>query len=471
MKRPLALLSAALLAGVAVAQADPAVVSKLLDEGKNRNQVMKHLWYLTKRIGHRLTSSPQLDKAYKWTTQKFKEFGCDEAFLEQWGEYPVGFDRGRKQWGRMTAPERIEFEFTTPSWAPGTRGPARGPAILEPTTMEEFEKVKDRLKGAWVVSKRAAGRGGATPPQEVADAIRAAGIHGTVFGSRNDLVITSGNHRIAWDALPKDVRVTVRKKDFDAILERLDKNENVQLEFMLENKFVKGPIPNYNVIAEIKGTEKPDEVVIVSGHLDSWDGPGSEGAMDNGTGIAVTMEAARILCKVGAKPKRTIRFILWTGEEQGLFGSRAYVEKHKDDLSKISCVFVDDGGTNYQGGLTCTKEMEPMLREALEPAMNAFPDLPMQIRIADRIPRGGGSDHAPFNAAGVPGFFWFETGRADYTFAHHTQNDKYELAIPEYLIQSATNTACAAYILACAPTLLPREAPQPPPSSGGGSAR
>jgi len=468
MKRLLLLLCAALLGGAVWAQADPAVVARIVDEGKNRNQVMRHLWYLSKRIGHRLTSSPQLDNAYKWTVQKFKEFGCDAAFLEQWGEYPVGFDRGRKQWGRMTAPERIEFEFTTPSWTPGTRGPARGPAVIEPTTMEQFENVKGRLKGAWVVSLRAGGRGASALPPEVADAIRAAGIHGTVYGSRNDLVITSGNHRISWDALPKDVRVTVRKKDFDAIVERLNRNENVQLEFMLENKFVKGPIPQYNVIAEIKGTEKPDEVVIVSGHLDTWDGPGSEGAMDNGTGVAVAMEAARILCKVGAKPKRTIRFILWTGEEQGLFGSRAYVEKHKDELSKISCVFVDDGGTNYQGGLTCTKEMEPMLREALDPAMTAFPDLPMQIRIVDRIPRGGGSDHAPFNAAGVPGFYWFETGRADYPFAHHTQNDKYELAIPEYLIQSATNSACAAYILACAPTLLPRESAPPPAGSGGG---
>lgn len=255
----------------------------------------------------------------------------------------------------------------------------------------------------------------------------------------------------------------------DAILAKLDAKQEVILEFNMDNKFIKGPRKCYNVIAEIPGTEKPEEMVIISGHLDSWDGPGSEGALDNGTGTVVALEAARILCKAGAKPKRTIRFILWTGEEQGLFGSQAYVKNHKDELDKISAVFVDDGGTNYEGGVSCTADMEPMLREAFKPAIEAFPELPMKISIVSKIPRGGGSDHAPFNAAGVPGFFWFETGRSNYGFVHHTQNDRYEQAIPEYMVQSGTNSAATAYIVACAPTLLPREpkpAPTPPaPSS------
>jgi Zn-dependent M28 family amino/carboxypeptidase len=273
---------------------------------------------------------------------------------------------------------------------------------------------------------------------------------------------------LKWEELPKDVRVTIRKKDADTVIYNLEQGKKVTLEFDLEQRFVKGPVPIYNVIAEIPGTERPDEVVIVSGHLDSWNGPGSEGALDNGTGTMVALEAARILMKVGAKPKRTIRFIMWTGEEQGLLGSRAYVEKHKDEMSKISCVFVDDGGTNYEGGVTCTKDMEPLMRMALTPAMKAFTDLPMEIRIVERIPRGGGSDHASFNAVGVPGFFWFETGRSDYNYVHHTQHDKYEMAIPEYLVQSSTNAAAASYIMASAPTLLPREAPVTPPPSGGG---
>jgi carboxypeptidase Q len=457
------------------AQADPAMVAKIIDEGKNRNQVMKHLTHLTQNIGPRLTSSTNLQKACDWTMQKFKEYGLQNVHFEQWGEWPVGFDRGAKQVGRMVTPYPKDFVFTTPSWTMGTNGPKRGRAVLEPTTMEEFNQVKSKLKGAWLVVTRPQGGGRGVAPQtpsdeqkQVQDAIATSGILGRVMGSRNELVITSGRWNVKWEDIPKDLRITIRKSDMDLLTYNIEKGRDVTLEFDLENKLIRGPRPVGNVIADIPGTEKPDEMVIVSGHLDSWDGPGSQGAQDNGTGTMVALEAARILMASGAKPKRTIRFIMWTGEEQGLFGSRAYVEKHKDELSKISCVFVDDGGGNYQGGLTCTADMEPMLREALTPAMQAFPDMPMEIRIVQRIPRGGGSDHASFNAVGVPGFFWFETGTLDYNFVHHTQHDRLEQVKPEYLVQSSTNSAAAAYIVACAPTLLPRERPAGEGGGGGG---
>lgn len=461
------LLAVALLLAVprwGAAQADPETIKKIVDEGKNYNRVMEHLRHFTKKIGPRLTGSPQADRACRWAADQFKKFGCENVKLEQWGEWPVGFERGKRQVGKMVAPQEIAFEFTTPSWSAGTKGAVRGPAVLEPSNAEELEKVKDKLKGAWLIS-RTAGFRRSSEPTETEKAINESGIAGRVYGSRNDLVITSGRYNITWDKLPTDVRVTVRGQDMTAIRTNLEAGKEVILEFNLENKFVKGPRKLCNVVAEIPGTEKPEEVVIVSGHLDSWDGPGSEGSMDNGTGISVTMEAARILCQAKAKPKRTIRFILWTGEEQGLLGSGAYVKAHKDDLEKISCVLVDDGGTNYQGGLSCTKEMESLLGEAIKPAQDAFPDLPMKLRIVNRLPRGIGSDHDSFVRVGVPGFFWDETGRADYRRIHHTQYDKFEGAIPEYLIQSSTNSAAAAYSLACATTMLPRE--KTPMSSTG----
>src|SRR5690606_35229748 len=143
--------------------------------------------------------------------------------------------------------------------------------------------------------------------------------------------------------------VEVRRSDYDAMNSRLADGEEVHVAFELNHTFIEGPIPCYNTIGEIPGTERPDEVVIVSGHLDSWDGPGSQGTVDNGTGSSVTIEAARILMAADAKPKRTIRFILWTGEEQGLLGSRAYVESLSDEeKAKISAVFVDDSGTNRE---------------------------------------------------------------------------------------------------------------------------
>lgn len=452
-------------AGVFVfGQADPATVAKIVDEGKNRNQVMQHLTYLTEEIGPRLTSSPQLQRACDWTAAKFREYGLQNVHLEQWGEWEVGFERGRRQSAKMVVPFERTFEFTSPSWTPGTNGPVRGRAIPMPATMADFEKVKDSLKGAWVLQRTPAARG-ARPTEEqqaLQDAIAGAGPAGVVTASRNELVLTSGRSTITWDALPTQVRPMIRKSDMDAVFAQIEAGKTVVLEFEMQQSFVKGPRPLYNVVADIPGTEKPDEIVIVSGHLDSWDGPGSTGTCDNGTGTMVALEAARILMKTGAKPKRTIRFIMWTGEEQGLFGSRRYVEMHKDELDKISAVLVDDGGTNYQGGVVCVKEMEAMFQEALKPAMDAFPDMPMQIRVVERMPRGGGSDHAPFNAVGVPGFFWNETGRSDYNFVHHTQHDSLDQAIPEYLVQSSTNSAAAAYILASAPTMMPRQAPPPP---------
>lgn len=465
----------ALAGAIAQSQADPQVIEKIVDLGKNQNKVMEHLTYLTENIGPRLSSSPQLQRACEWTASQFKKYGLKNVQLEHWGDFPVGFERGKRQVGKMVSPYERNFEFTTSSWTPGTNGPVRGPAVLAPTSMTEFESMRDKLKGAWVISTTAQPGRGQQPGEEqqkLDEAIANAGIAGIVRGSRNDLVITSGRYAgLEWGKLPKTVRVMVRKQDMDAILYNLDQKRNVELLFDLEQRFVKGPRPLYNVVAEIPGTEKPDEVVIVSGHLDSWDGPGSTGTCDNGTGTMVALEAARLLMQAGAKPKRTIRFILWTGEEQGLLGSRAYVAKHKDELSKISCVFVDDGGTNYQGGVSCLASMEPMLKEAFAPAMAAFPEMPMRISVVERMPRGGGSDHASFNAVGVPGFFWFETGRADYGFVHHTQHDKLEHAIPEYLVQSSVNTACASYIIACAETLLPREVPATPPSGEGGGGQ
>jgi len=458
MIRTFSFLCAAALGAGAYAQGDPATITKILDEGKNRNQVMTHLRYLCTQIGSRLTGSDSLQRASEWTRDEFKRFGLVNTNLEQWGEIPIGFERARSgHVGRMVSPTVREFEFTTRSWTPGTEGLLRGRAVAQPADMAAIDALGDKLKGAWVMMKPSTGRGQRPNPDYMA-ALRVAGVAGTVTSSRNELVITSGSwQNLDFMDLPRDVSVMIRKSDYDAVMKEVDAGKDVQLEFNLKQKFLKGPRPIYNVVAEIRGTEKPDEVVIVSGHLDSWDGPGSQGTCDNGTGTMVALEAARILMATGAKPKRTIRFILWTGEEQGLHGSRRYVEQHKDEMAKISAVLVDDGGTNYSGGLVGIESMKPMLEMAIAPVASFFPDMPVNVVIRPTMPRGGGSDHASFNAVGVPGFFWNETGRADYNFVHHTQHDRIDQAIPEYLVQSSTVTAVVAYNLACADTMLPRQ--------------
>lgn len=306
---------------------------------------------------------------------------------------------------------------------------------------------------------------------------------GWILPSSSDLVTTGGVP--GWDKLDmsnpaSDVIVTVRQSDYDCMNSRIADGTAVFAEFDLQHTFTNGPIPVYNTIAEITGTELPHEVVIVSGHLDTWNGPGSQGTTDNGTGSAVTLEAARILMAAKAKPKRTIRFILWTGEEQGLLGAVAYVKalKERGELDNVSAVFVDDGGTNYEGGLPCVESMEPYLAAATAPVNGHFYSetdkkfLDVNIHPGQVFTQVMGSDHNAFMREKIPGFFWDESGRAVYNYTHHTQHDKLDQAIPEYLRQSATCAAVTAYNLACAPEKLPRptetEWPQGGRRRGGG---
>lgn len=435
-------------------------VAKIIDEGKNRNKAYNHLLHLTQKIGARLTGSPQAQKAGEWAVSQFKSWGLQNAHLEQWGEMAVGSYRGPNNWAKMTLPYTKEMVFTTPAWSAGTNGPKKGHAVVEPKTMEEFEAVKDKLKGAWVLMNASAGMRGAgtlsEDAQKVAEAMNSAGILGRVYGTGDERVHTSGRFTgLEWDKRPTEVRVFVRKGDMDTARAYARIGQKVELEINADNRWQKGPIPLYNVVADIPGTDKKDEMVIVCGHLDSWNGPGSQGANDNGTGTCVALEAARIIAKSGVKPRRTIRFILWTGEEQGLLGSRGYVEKHKDELPKISAVLNDDGGTNYQGGYNILANMAEMMNAAIAPVQKAFPELEMENTVVQRIEAGGSSDHAPFAWEGVPAFFTKEKGKANYGFVWHTQNDRPENSIPEYMTQSSTNHAAVAYYLAMHDQMLP----------------
>ncbi|MBC7834849.1 MAG: M20/M25/M40 family metallo-hydrolase, partial [Phycisphaerales bacterium] len=495
----------------AIAMGDPAVIARILDEGKNRNQVMNHLTHICTHIGPRLTGSSNAEAANRWAMQQFQTWGLANAHLDEWGTIPVRFDRGPSTGKISLAVERDvegeegkkttewrhlrDLEFTTHAWAAGTTGPVRGRVIKMPETDAEFEAEKDNLKGAWVLippapmargsGMRSAGGIGArySHRKELAEQAKAEGFDastlpiddkvalaepaGFLSTSRDERVWTSsvpGWRELDPANIPDDVEVSIRLSDYDYLNSRWSDGDEVYAEFDLPHTFTPGPIPVYNTVAEITGTQWPDQVVIVSAHLDSWNGVGSLGTTDNGTGSSVTIEAARLLMAAGAKPKRTIRFILWTGEEQGLLGSRSYVERHAADLANISAVFVDDGGTNYEGGLQCTDEMAPMLAAATAPVNNQFFDdtdqkylnVNIQPR-GKRMPRTGGSDHASFVAKGIPGFFWDEEGRAEYGYGWHTQNDKLTLAIPTYLQQSATCAAITAYNLACAEQMLPRE--------------
>lgn len=448
-------LATVLSAAQSPGQGDPSTLDRIVDAGKNHSRVVELVRHLSLDIGARLTGSLELAVADAWAIREFKACGCENAHLEQWGSVPAGFDRGPIQVCRMVEPERREMEFTTPAWTNGTAGLERGEAIALPGTLEAVRMKSAKWKGKWLVAPP--GFGAVSPSLE--RELERCGAYGIISGSRNELVITSGpNWRsVTFARHPGLPHVIVRKSDYDEIKQRLLDVRRVVLEINAENRWFPGPVPCYTVIADIRGTGKPDEMVIVSGHLDSWNGPGSQGAQDNGVGASEAIEAARILCLANARPKRTIRFILWSGEEQGTLGSISYVRTHSTELDRISAVLVGDAGGNYQAGFRILPSMNPMMAEAIRKSVESFPDMPQSLEQyeAPRL-RGGASDEAPFNAAGVPGLFALATGPLDYTYVHHTQHDRFETVVSKYLVQSATNEALVAYNLACADTLLPR---------------
>jgi carboxypeptidase Q len=442
------------------AEVDPAaVVARVIELGRGDNQVQEHLRHLCLEIGPRLTGSSNLRRAAEWARERFAEYGL-EARLERWGELPVGFERGPAR-GAIVAPERREVAFLTEAWTPGTGGPRRGPALRFPRDAAELAALEGRIGGAWLVrGPRLEGERDFV--REVRREVVEQGGLGVIRGAHGELLVMSGNHRVAWNDLPRLVEITLAKADHELVWERLEIGDAVELEFDIEQRFVEGPIELSNVVADLVGSELPEEYVIVGGHLDSWDG--AQGAVDNGTGCATTLEAARLLAAAGARPRRTIRFVLWTGEEQGLLGSEAYVAAHPELMPRISAVLNHDGGTNYLSGLAVTEAMLPAMREACAPAIGLDPRFPFELVELEGLPAAGSSDHAPFVRRGVPGFFWRQAGRSSYQHHHHTQHDLFEAAIPEYQRHSATVAALVAFGLANRPELLDRtdlRAPEP----------
>lgn len=297
------------------------------------------------------------------------------------------------------------------------------------------------------------GRGGPMA-REIADLLRAEGVACTLTdsGKPHGLLNMSGgwprggDRQNAGDPIPQ-LYVT---HDHYAMLYRLAsrKDAKTRAEVEITNKTIPGPVVVYNTVGEIKGSEKPDEFVVVGAHLDSWDL--GTGTTDNGTGSSIVLETARLLSKCGVKPKRTIRFVLFTGEEEGLHGSREYVKAHSKEMPKTSMALVHDTGTGKvtaigTQGLT---ECKPILEKELA----CLKKLGVEINTRGVM----GSDHQSFDAVGVPGFA-FQQNPAEYRLTHHSQSDTFDKARPDDLKQGAEVMAIAAMRVANLPKLLPRD--------------
>ncbi len=437
---------------------EKSVVQRVVDLGRQESQVMERLDVLVNRFGPRLTGSDNMVYACEWAREQFESYGLSNAHLDEAGEFAVGFHRG-PWWGRMVEPEEMELSFGTNAWTAGTRGVVRGPAIMGPSNEEDLDEIQSQVEGTWVLMRRA-GRRDRQLRRTLMRKLGSLGAAGIITAARGELIVTGGNPRISWDRLPTLPRIQMVAAQWQDLTDRISEGQKVILEFDIRNFFKKGPVKWHNVIADIPGTEFPDEYVIVGGHIDSWDA--ASGACDNGTGVATTLEAARLLMAAGAQPRRTIRFMLWGGEEQGLLGSRHYVKENPQLMEKISGVFVHDMGTNYISGVSATQAMLEDFEIAFAPIKSLNPEMPFRIKEVAGL-RGGGSDHSPFLSADVPGFFWAQEGRDIYRRTHHTQFDTYDAAIPEYQQHSAMVVALAALGVANLDHLLSRENMKPPP--------
>jgi len=262
-----------------------------------------------------------------------------------------------------------------------------------------------------------------------------------------------------WDVTKVPPTVVMRNEDFGRVTRLLGKGQAVKLEFDIRTRTVPDGVTSYNTVAEIVGSDKKDEVIMLGGHLDSWHS--ATGATDNAIGCAIMMEAARILKAVGVKPRRTVRVALWSGEEQGLLGSQAYVKKHFGSaegpgqaFDKFGGYFNIDSGTGKARGMSVfgPPETSAVLREALK----SFEDYGFFGSVSTRSRGLGGSDNTSFNQAGLPGIGVSQDPIEYNSHTWHTNLDTYERIIEDDVKKSAIIVAAAVYTLAMRDELLPR---------------
>lgn len=437
--------------------APSTLAGELVNRARTDSRVAETLLELTTKHPRRLTGSKGLSRAFDWAALQFRELGLDPSF-EQWGTFPAGFERG-PSFGRVVYPHERRLEFITDSWTPGTHGAVRGMAVLEPEAELLPTSVAALVRNKWVVlrGERPSGR----QRRAFLAACREAQALGVIArGSDDGLLVTGGSQAVEADSLTGPCRITLLHDQHVELEAQLASGARTQLEFDIDNQFTPGPVANFNLICDLVGSEFPKQYVLVQAHLDGWDG--AQGAQDNGTGVATTLEVARLLIETGYQPRRTIRFVLYSGEEQGLFGSEGYVRDHADELERISIVLNHDQGANYLRGITATEAMLPTFERVFAPVRELDPQRPFELELVDGI-SGGASDHAPFVAAGVPAFHWKQEW-SGYTYVHHTQHDTYAEVNLDDVRHSVLVIALAAAGFAEADELLSRtelRAPEP----------
>ncbi len=498
---------------------DLETISRIRYEGFRDSKVMELASGLMDAIGERLTGSPNMKRANEWTRDQLTAMGLSNAHLESWGPFGRGWANQYVN-ARMTSPDVVPLLVYAKAWTPGTNGVVSGKCVrANIEEKKDFDKYRGKLAGMVVILgpeaevktiteapyKRLSDDDlakigeyeipGERPPFRMAeiakrrqfikdlnqffadekvlaviDHSRGTAGGGTVF------VQSGGSYKTGeTTTVPQ---LTMASEHWSRIARLLQQKKDVTLELNVASTFYDDDPMQYDTIAEIPGTDKKDEVVMLGAHLDSWHA--GTGATDNGAGTVVMMEAVRILKALDIKPRRTIRIGLWSGEEEGLLGSQGYVEQHfgsrppmddpnmkgmptllrreagpvtvKLEQAKVSAYFNVDNGTGKIRGIYLQEN--EAVAPIFEAWMRPFKDLGMTT-LAMR--NTGGTDHLSFDAVGIPGFQFIQDPIEYDTRTHHSNMDVYDRLQPDDLKQISVIVASFVYDAAMRDQMLPRK--------------
>jgi carboxypeptidase Q len=541
-KKPAAEPEAAAPAVAAPQIPDLEFISRLRDEEFAHGQVMDVMSHLTDDIGPRLTGSPNMKKANEWTRDELTRWGLENAHLEAWGTFGRGWAYQLCE-VRMISPDYMQMLALPEAWTPGTNGPVRGDVVqVTATTSADLDKYKGQLAGKIVLLGEArvpepiekpeftrdddaellhignfeipAGRGPFGPggpnrqlfierqrfQQDLAKFLEAEHVAAVLEitrqpGQDGTIFVQSGGsyEKGKTVGFPK---ITLSVEHFGRLERLVAKKVPVQVEVNVETQFYDDDDQAYDTVAEIPGTDAKlkEQLVMLGGHMDSWHA--GEGATDNGAGVAVAMESVRLLKQLGVQPRRTIRVALWSGEEEGLLGSRGYVKNHfggrpestnprdqnipafmrppagplqlKPEQKLVSVYFNLDNGTGRIRGiyLQGNAGAAPIFAKWMEP----FKDLGMTTLTMRNT---GGTDHLSFDAVGIPGFQFIQDPMDYDTLTHHSNLDVYEHVRPEDMKQASVIMAGFVYNAAMIDEMIPRKPlrpDEPPPGAEGAPA-
>jgi carboxypeptidase Q len=497
---------------------DLEMITRIRYEGFRNSKVMEIASGLMDGIGPRLTGSPNVKRANEWTRDQLTSFGLSNAHLESWGPFGRGWSNESVS-VRMLTPETTQLIAYAKAWTPGTNGLLKGKCVrVKIEDKKDFEKYRGKLAGAIVllgsdpevktvseplfrrltdkdladieqypIPNEKPGFRYAQYRKRIAfqkelykflseEKILALVDHGYGSYGGGTVFVQGGTWKTGETATFPGV--TIALEQWDRIARLLEQKKDVELELNVANTFYDTDNMQYNTIADIPGTDKKDEIVMVGAHLDSWHS--GTGATDNGAGTVVMMEAMRILKAVDAKPRRTVRIGLWTGEEQGLLGSQFYVQQHfgsrppmedpemkdmptllrreagpvtvKPEQAKVSVYLnVDNGSGKLRGVYLQENEaVAPIFESWMQP----FKDLGMKT-LAMR--NTGGTDHQSFDAVGIPGFQFIQDPLDYDTRTHHSNMDVYDRLQADDLRQAAVIVASFVYNAAMREQKFPRK--------------